>query len=175
MTNLQELKLLKQQLFVVKSSLGAINNTLTDMEYNEEKVKNGLTQIKNYLESVTSENRKKLNLLTAKVTVESHIARVREATNTLQRNLDILLQSIVNARKGILQPQIVSPKFIMDALIQSMPSFPEDSTSPFPLSKNSINFSYNVCNIYVYIDEGILVYVITLPLINRGTFKTSRQ
>jgi hypothetical protein len=102
-------KLLKQQLFVVKSSLGAINNTLTDMEYNEEKVKTGLTQIKNYLESVTSENREKLNLLTAKVTVESHIAKVREATNTLQRNLDILLQSIVNARKGFLQPQIISP------------------------------------------------------------------
>jgi hypothetical protein len=42
------------------------------MEYNEEKVKTGLTQIKNYLELVTSENREKLNLLTAKVTVESY-------------------------------------------------------------------------------------------------------
>jgi hypothetical protein len=31
-------KLMKQPLFVVKSSLVAINNTLTDMEYNEEKV-----------------------------------------------------------------------------------------------------------------------------------------
>jgi hypothetical protein len=32
-------KLLKQQLFVAKSSLGSINNMLTDIEYNEEKVK----------------------------------------------------------------------------------------------------------------------------------------
>jgi hypothetical protein len=103
-------KLLKQQLFVVKSSLGSINNTLTDVEYNEEEVKTGLLQLKSYLESVTAENREKLNILTAKVTVEGHIARVGEAMNMLQRNLDILLQSIVNARKGILQPQIVSPK-----------------------------------------------------------------
>jgi hypothetical protein len=93
----------------------------------------------------------------------------------LQHNLDILLQSIVNAQKGILQPQIVSPKLIMDALIQSMPSFPKDTTSPFPLSKNSINLIYKVCNVHVYIDDGILGYVITLPLINRGTFKTYRM
>jgi hypothetical protein len=43
-------KLLKQQLIVVKSTLGAINNTLTDMEYNQKKVENGLTQVKNFLD-----------------------------------------------------------------------------------------------------------------------------
>jgi hypothetical protein len=145
------------------------------MEYNEEKVKTGLLQLKNYLESVTAEKREKLNILAAKVTVEGHIARVGEATNVLQRNLDILLQSIVNARKGILQPQIVSPKVIMDALMQSMPSFPKDTTSPFPLSKKSLDLMYKVCNIHVYVDEGILGYVITFPLINRGVFKIYRM
>jgi hypothetical protein len=34
--------LLKQQLYVVKSSPGALNDTLTDMKYNEEKLKKGL-------------------------------------------------------------------------------------------------------------------------------------
>jgi chromosome segregation ATPase len=125
-------KLLKQQLTVIKSSLGSVNNTLTDLEYNQEKVKKGLTQIKGYVEAATAENREILNMVAAKIIVESHIARVREAIGTLQRNLDILLQSITNARKGILEPQIVSPKLIMDALIQSMPSFPKD-TSPFSL------------------------------------------
>jgi hypothetical protein len=90
--------------------LGTINNTLTDIECNQEKVKNGLTEIKNYLLSVTTENREKLNMVAAKILVESHTARVREAIWTLQHNLDILLQSIINARKGILQPQVVSPK-----------------------------------------------------------------
>jgi hypothetical protein len=35
----------------------------------------------------------------------------------LQRNLDILIQSVVSAQKGIVQPQIVSPKVLMDALM----------------------------------------------------------
>jgi hypothetical protein len=48
------------------------------MEFNEEKIKTGLTQIKNYLASFTSENRKKLNLLTAKVIVEGHIVKIEK-------------------------------------------------------------------------------------------------
>jgi hypothetical protein len=53
--------------------------------------------------------------------------------------------------------------------------FPKDTTSPFPLSKNSLNLIYKVCNIYVYINEGILGYVISLPLITRSMFKTYRM
>jgi hypothetical protein len=160
-------KLLKQQIFVVKSSLGAISNTFTDMECNEEKGKTGLTPIKYYLELFASENREKLNLLTTNVIVEGPIVKIRQPSNILQCNLDMLLQIIVNARKEILQPQIISPKFIMDALIQIMPSFLKDMTSPIPLNKNAINLIYKVCDIHIYIDEGILGYVITLPLINR--------
>jgi hypothetical protein len=156
-------KLLKQQLIVVRSTLGTINNTLTDMENNQEKVKSGLIQTKSFLDSATSETRKKLNTLAAEISVESHIAKAREAIDTLQRYLDIVLESIVNARKGILPPQFVSPKLIMDTLIQSMPSFPKDTLAPFPLSRDSINLLYKVCDIHVCIDEGILGYVITCP------------
>jgi hypothetical protein len=70
-------KLLKQQLIVVRSSLGAVNNTLTDMEYNLKKVENALIQIKSFLNSTTAEGQKNINTLEAKITVENHIAKVR--------------------------------------------------------------------------------------------------
>jgi hypothetical protein len=41
-------KLLKWQLVIVRPTLGAINSTLIDMEFNQEKAKNGLAQIKNF-------------------------------------------------------------------------------------------------------------------------------
>jgi hypothetical protein len=44
--------LLKQQLSVVKSTLGTINETLSDMEYNESVVRTGLRQMKTYTDSV---------------------------------------------------------------------------------------------------------------------------
>jgi hypothetical protein len=109
--------------------------------------------------------------LSAKITIESHIARATEALNNLQRQLDILINSIVDARKGILQPQVIPPSLLMDALTQSIPYFPKDTVAPFPLSKNSANLLYRVCDVHVYIYEGTLGYVITLPLVNRGVFK----
>jgi hypothetical protein len=93
----------------------------------------------------------------------------------LQGNLDILLQSIINARKGILEQQIVSPKLIMDALTQSMPTFPKDTATFFSLSKGCLNLIYNVCDIYVYIEKNVLGYVITSPLITRGMLKAYRM
>jgi hypothetical protein len=168
-------KLLKQQLGIVRSTLGTVNNTLIDMEYNQEKVKIGLVQIKKFLESVTADTDKKINALAAKIAVESHIARAREAMEALQRYLGIVLESIMHARQGILSPQIVSPQPVMDSLIQSMPHFPKDNIPPFPLSKDSFNLLYKICNIHVYRNEGILGYVITLPLIGRGTFQVYKM
>jgi hypothetical protein len=115
-------ELLKEQLYVVKSSLGSVNNTLTDIEYNQEKVRKGLHDITDYLRASTSETRDKIDVVAAKVLAESHIARAGEALATLQRNLDVLLQSITNARQGNLDPRVVAPKLIMDALVKSMPS-----------------------------------------------------
>jgi hypothetical protein len=126
-------KLLKQQLVVVRSTLGTINNSLVDMEYNQERVRSGLKQIKQVLETVTADSQKKLNALAAKITVESHISRAREATDTVQRYLDIVLESIMYAKQGVLSPHIVSPQTILDSLIQSIPSFPKDTAPPFPL------------------------------------------
>jgi hypothetical protein len=168
-------KLLKQQLIIVRSSLGAVNNTVMDIEYNQKKVENALIQIKNFLNATMAEDQRDINTLKAKIMVESHIAKAKEALETLQRYLDIILNSISQARKGILPPQLVSPKLVMDALIKSMPSFPKDTLPPFPLSKDSTHLLYKVCDVHVYIESSILGYVITLPLIGRGVFKVYKM
>jgi hypothetical protein len=133
---------LLQQLYVVKSSLGAINESLSDMEYNEAKVQNGLVQLRQYLDLVVSETGQTVNALLIKVTVESHIARFNDAVISVQRTLDLLIESIVNAQKGILQPQVVSPNLLVEALIRSSPSFPRDTAAPIPLSIDSAYLLY---------------------------------
>jgi len=60
---------------------------------------------------------KKMNLFSAKIQIEGHILRVNNAMSTLQRNLDLLIDSVVNAQKGVLQPQIISPVTLIEALI----------------------------------------------------------
>jgi hypothetical protein len=80
----------------------------------------------------------------------------------------------MNAQKGVLQPQIISLIALMEDLIKSVSSFPKDTTLPFPLSKDSAHFILRLCDLQVYIKNGILGYVTLLPLVNRGNFDIYR-
>jgi len=162
--------LLKQQLSVMKSSLGAVNNTLIDMAHNEDILKEGVRKVTDYMNTLKSETNANLNLISTKIEVEGHISKVSRAMNALQRDLDLLIDSVINAHKGVLQPQIVSPDALMGSLIKSSQAFPKDTTLPFPMSKDSTHLLFRLCELQVYIKNDILGYVILLPLVNRGTF-----
>ena len=45
--------LLMQQLSAVKSSMGAVNNTLADVEYNENLLKEGISRVTKYMDTLT--------------------------------------------------------------------------------------------------------------------------
>ena len=42
---------------------------------------------------------------------------------------------------------------------------------PFPLSKDTTNIIYKVCEMQVYIQNNRLSYVVSVPLVNKGEFK----
>lgn len=89
----------------------------------------------------------------------------------MQRNLDLMIESILNAQKGILQPQIVSPSLLLETLRKSIPSFPKGTMAPFSLSKDSVGEINKFYDVHVYINRGILGYVVIMPLVNKNTFK----
>jgi hypothetical protein len=90
-----------------------------------------------------------LNLLDVKITVEGHIARVNHAMEAIHRNLNLMIESVLNAQKGILQLQIVSPRVLIETLQKSAPMFPKDTMAPFTLSKDSSNILLRICDIYI--------------------------
>ena len=55
--------LLKQQLSVIRLSLGAVNSTLADVEYNENLMKEGINRITKYMNSLKSETNEKNELV----------------------------------------------------------------------------------------------------------------
>jgi hypothetical protein len=166
--------MLKQQLSIVKASLGTVNSTISDMEYNNRVIQEGLSKVKGYIERFSTDTETKFNLLDVKITIEGHIARVNHAMEAIHRNLDLMIESVLNAQKGILQPQIVSPRVIIETLQKSSPMFPKDTMAPFTLSKDSSNLLLRICDVHIYLKNGILSYIISLPLINRGIFRTFR-
>ena len=71
--------LLKQQLCVMKSSLGAVNSTLIVVEYNENLLKMLINNITRYMSNLMSQTTAKVNMVSAKIEVEGHILKVTGA------------------------------------------------------------------------------------------------
>jgi hypothetical protein len=163
--------LLKQQVYVIKSTLGALNITLADVTHNNKLVKQGLVDIQTYLDSLSSETTEKLTIFEAKFMIEKHITQVTNALTLLQRNVDLLLDSVLHAQVGRVQPQLVPPKLLLQSLRESQVSFPRDTILPFALSADSTSLVYKVCDVQVYIQSGKLSYVVSIPLIDKGQFK----
>jgi len=89
------------------------------------------------MNTLRSETNEKINLFSAKIEIDGHILRVNNAMNTLQRNLGLLIDSVINAQKGVLQPQVISPVTLMEALMKSV-SKRYRFTFPFEQGLNSI-------------------------------------
>jgi hypothetical protein len=128
--------LLEQQLTTVRSTLGAINETLSDVTYNESKMRDGLLQLQCYVGSITAQYGNMTNMLSVKITLESHIGWLLDGLNVL-RHLDIILGSLVDAQQGILHPQVIPPHLIIDALVRDSPYFPPNTSPLITLSKDS--------------------------------------
>ena len=93
-------ELLKQQVCVLKTTLGAFNGTLKDIEHNDKLMRKGLSDIQKYLDTLSSETARKLSIFEARFMIEKHITQVNNALTILQRNIDLLLDSVVHAQSG---------------------------------------------------------------------------
>jgi len=82
--NLEDMNtLLKQQLSIVQSSLGAVNNTLAYVEYNENLLKEGVSRVTEYMNTLKLEIKKKMKLFGTKIEIEGHILRVNNCNEYL--------------------------------------------------------------------------------------------
>jgi hypothetical protein len=129
--------LMKQLSSIVKASLGTFNETVSDLEYNSQVTKNGLIKLKSYMERIVTNTESRLNLLDLKITAEGHIAQVNSALSAMQRNIDLIIESVVNAQKAILQPQTVAQSLILEILKGSISAFPKETMTPFIIGKES--------------------------------------
>ena len=101
---------------MIKSTLGALNITLADVAFNDKLVRDGLTDIQTYLDSLSSETARKRSIFEAKFLVEKHITQVNNALTLLQRNVDLLLDSVLHAQAGKVQLQLVPPQLLLESL-----------------------------------------------------------
>ena len=118
-------QLMKHQLMIVKSVLCTFNETLTDVEYNELKMAEGLNQLQRHVNTFGTQ---KHYLLSLKIAIESHIAKALDASQAVQRTLN-LLESLARAKEGTLPPRVMSPALLLATLRNGVSSFPRHYSS----------------------------------------------
>ena len=168
-------QLMKQQLMIVKSVLCTFNETLTDVEYNEIKMAEGLKQLQRHVNTFGTQLENTTYLLSLKIAIESHIAKALDASQVVQRTLDLLVESLAKAKEGTLPPRVMPPVLLLDALKNGVSSFPPDTTLPFPLSKDYLFLLYQLSDVCVYTYKKRLGYVISVPLVNKRPFNVYRM
>ena len=85
------------------------------------------------------------------------------------------MDTTAEVQKGSLTQRVMSPALIMDIIRNSVPSFPTDTTLPFPLGKDYLFLMYQLSNVRVYTYREWLGYVISVPLVHKRTFTMLRM
>jgi len=110
-----------------------------------------------------------------KIAIQSHIAKALDASLEALRTLDILVENIAEAQRGILPPRVVSHVLLLETLKNSVSSFPTDSILPFPLGRDYLFALHQLSDVRLHTYRKCPGYVISLPLVNKRTFTTRRM
>jgi len=145
------------------------------VDYNKRKLRERLGQLHAYITTLDAQVETATHLFSLKITLQDHIAEALDASHAIKRALDILVDSIADAQKGTISPRVAPHTLLLEVPKNSSPSFPPDTTLPFPLGKDYIHALYKLCTLHVYIYRERLGYVISVPLEHKRTFSVLKM
>ena len=152
------LRLSKEQITVVKSTLRSLNSTLLAVSENERILSKGLEEMARHVNVRDGEIKEMFTGTSMLLTVNEHNMQLERAVSECRREYDIIIDAIVNSQKGILQPHIVTPAQIMNQLRTSQADIPSELSLPIPLSATYQNLLVNMIDLDVLI-KGTSLYM----------------
>jgi hypothetical protein len=165
------LKLSKEQLTVVKSTLKSMNSTIMDVSENERILSIGLQRMADHVNAHDGEIKKMLTATSMMLAVNDHSIQLERSINECRRQYEILIDAIINSQKGVIQPHIITPAQIIRHLRASQADVPSDLSIPIPLSVAHHNLVLRIAEVDVFLRNNFLVYVVCIPLSNHVHYK----
>ena len=164
------LKLSKEQMTVVKSTLRSINSTLLTVSENEKRLSVGLEEMAKHINAQSEEIREIFGSYSLILTINEHSMQLGRAIDECRREYEILIDAVVNAHKGVMQPQLITPAQIFEQVKLSHDDMPSDLSLPVPTSATYQYLLLRIVSIDVFLQGAFLVYVIRLPLTNNVSY-----
>jgi hypothetical protein len=158
------LKLSKEQISVVKTTLRSVNSTLLTVSENE-KLSEGLEEMVKHINEQDGEIREMFTAYSLLLTINEHSIQLNRAIEC-RREYEILIDAVINSQKGIIQSQLITPAQILKQVKVSQANMPSDLSLPIPTSAAYQHLMLGIISIYVFLRDHFLVYAIRLPLTN---------
>jgi dsDNA-specific endonuclease/ATPase MutS2 len=134
MEQIEFLKLSKEQVTVVKSTLRSLNTTLLAVSENERILSKGLEDMAKHVNEYNGEVKRMFTASSMMLNVNEYSMQLRRAIDECRREYEILIDAILNSQKGLLQPQIITPAQIMKRMKASQADMPPELSLPLPPS-----------------------------------------
>lgn len=164
------LKLTKEQVTVVKSTLRAINSTLQDVIRNEDTLERGMESIEKQVNQQTGKIKELFSVTSLAIEMNRHSILLNNLIKETRQDYEMILSAIMNAEKGILQPHIISPAKIIKLVKDGVADIPADLSLPIPLSVTYSSVMLKLIDYDVFLHNNVLGYVIRLPLTDNIKF-----
>ena len=100
------------------------------------------------------------------LTINEQTMQLNRDIDECRRDYEILIDPVVNAQKGVLQPQLITPAQILEQVKISQADIPSDVSLPIPTSATYQHLLLRIVSIYIFLNGHFLVYVIRLPQTN---------
>jgi vacuolar-type H+-ATPase subunit I/STV1 len=126
------LKLSKEQITVVKTTLRSVNSTLLTVSENEKFLSKGLEEMAKHVSEQDGEIKEMFTAYS--LTINEHSVQLNRAIDECHREYEISIDTVMNSQKGIIQLQLITPAQILEQVKMSQADMPSDLSLPIPTS-----------------------------------------
>ena len=102
------MRLSKEQINVVKTTLRSINSTLSTVTENEKGLAKGMEELEKYVNSQVAKIKDMFTAYSLLLTIDGHVIQLNKAIDECRRENEILIDAVINSQRGVIQPQFIA-------------------------------------------------------------------
>ena len=126
------LQISKDQMIVVKSTIASFNFTFREVQRNEKLLQAGLMKVAEHVDKIMYQFSNETHILMLTQAIAEHSMQIQRAMNDCENTFNIILDALVHAQDGVLQPQIITPNQVRK--IMRKEPLPAGLNYPVPLT-----------------------------------------
>lgn len=155
------LNLVKENILISKSAITNFNETLIEINKNEDRLNNIIGNLSTRINNMTIVT----NSLLFKIAIQETFSVLQASLLSLSYKLEDIVNSILFAKTNTLHPSIITPNELYNELVANVKHLPKYSEFPIDLELHNIHVIIKLSEMISCILDNKLVYILKIPLV----------